>query len=220
MTTLMSYLAGFGLATGVGAKAFIPVLILGGFHHMPYFELSPRWSWIADPLVMGILAVLVVAEIMVDSVPELAEYADLVSYLPKFVVGFIAFAAVTGSVDQNLVELTGSGLLGSTTATGVHFVRTKVRRPWRDTFETVHSSFGRVASVSEAGVSASLSGASVLAPPVAFVFAGVGAFAAWGIWRFAGSRSPACPQCGGTVHRDALVCPHCRAELTPFESPT
>ena len=30
MTTLMSYLAGFGLATGVGAKAFIPVLILGG----------------------------------------------------------------------------------------------------------------------------------------------------------------------------------------------
>ena len=31
---------------------------------------------------------------------------------------------------------------------------------------------------------------------------------------------PACPQCGGTVHRDALVCPHCRAELTPFDSPT
>lgn len=217
MTTLMSYLAGFGLATGVGAKAFIPVLMLGGFHHTPYFELSPRWSWIADPVVMVILGVLVVAEILVDSIPELAEYSDAVSYLPKFVVGFIAFAAVTGSVDQELLELTGSGLLGSTTATGVHFVRTKVRRPWRDSFETVHASFGRAASVSEAGISATVSGASVVAPPVGLAMAAVGAVAAWGVWRFASGRGPGCPECGGRVHRDALVCPHCRAELSPFE---
>ena len=57
MPSLMSYLTGFGLASGVGAKAAIPVLMLGGLHYTEWFELSERFAWIASPPVMIVLAV-------------------------------------------------------------------------------------------------------------------------------------------------------------------
>ena len=84
MTEIMTYLSAFGLASGAGAKAFIPVLMLGGLHYTRYFELSEKFSWIADPAVMTILAVLVVLEVVVDAHPDLGQFADEVAYLPKF----------------------------------------------------------------------------------------------------------------------------------------
>jgi uncharacterized membrane protein len=78
----LTYLTGFGLASGVGAKAFIGARP-GLFHYTDYFELSRRWAWIANPVVMVILAVLVLVEIVVDSTPELAEHADLMAICPR-----------------------------------------------------------------------------------------------------------------------------------------
>ena len=63
MESLMTYMAAFGLAAGAGAKAVIPVLALGAFSYTPYFELSQRFAWIADPPVMIVLGVLVFVEI-------------------------------------------------------------------------------------------------------------------------------------------------------------
>ncbi len=63
MESLMTYMAAFGLASGAGAKAVIPVLALGAFSYTPYFELSQRFAWIADPAVMIVLGVLVFVEI-------------------------------------------------------------------------------------------------------------------------------------------------------------
>ena len=60
MTPLMTYLAGFGLASAAGAKAFIPVLLLGGLHYTKYVELSESFRWIADPAVMVVLGILVI----------------------------------------------------------------------------------------------------------------------------------------------------------------
>ena len=59
MESLMTYMAAFGIAAGAGAKAFIPVLALGAFSYTPYFELSSRFEWIADPMVMAVLGVLI-----------------------------------------------------------------------------------------------------------------------------------------------------------------
>lgn len=213
MGTLMSYLAGFGLATGVGAKAFVPVVLLGALHYTPYFELSERWLWIADPVVMSILGVLALAEILVDSIPELAEYGDVVAYLPKLVVGFIGFAAVTGSLDQDLSSLAGSGVLGGGTATAVHWLRTKVRRPWRLAIEGLHPGFGRAASLSEAGLSATLAGTAMIAPPVSIGIALLGFGVAWAVWKTTAGRRAPCPHCGGPTRSGALACPHCSADL-------
>jgi len=212
METLMTYMAAFGLATGAGAKAFIPVLALGAFHYTPYFELTGRFIWVADPLVMGILGVLVVLEIVVDSHPDLGRFSDIVSYLPKIVAGFIGFAAVTGRLDSDVAQLGASGVLGGGTAAGVHWLRNKVRQPYRDFAEDTHESAGKVASLSEAGASAALSGSAMIVPPVsmALALAVVGGSAV--LARRVDARRVPCNHCGEPVRPGALVCPHCKED--------
>lgn len=212
METLMTYMAAFGLATGAGAKAFIPILALGAFSYTPYFDLAGRFIWIADPMVMGILGVLVVLEIVIDSHPDLGRFSDFVAYLPKIVAGFIGFAAVTGRLDGDLAQLGASGVLGGGTAAGVHWLRNKVRQPFRDFAEDTHESAGKVASLSEAGASAVLSGSAMVVPPVslalALVLVGGSAVVAG---RTAARRVP-CRHCGEPIRPGALVCWHCKSE--------
>jgi hypothetical protein len=212
METLMTYMAAFGLATGAGAKAFIPILALGAFHYTPYFELTGRFAWIADPLVMGILGVLVVLEIVIDSHPDLGRFSDYVSYLPKIVAGFIGFAAITGQLDSDVAQLGASGVLGGGTAAGVHWLRNKVRQPFRDFAEDTHESAGKVASLSEAGASAALSGTAVVVPPLSMVlaFALVGGSVA--VARKAEARRVPCAHCGEPIRPGALVCVHCKRD--------
>jgi len=208
----MTYMTAFGLASGAGAKAFIPILALGGFHYTPYFELSERWLWIANPAVMVVLGVLAVLEIVVDAHPEFGRWADTVSYLPKVTAGFIGFAAAVGTVDDNLVALAGSGVLGAGTAGGVHWLRNTIRRPFRDVAEDLHEGAGKAASVAEAGVSASLSGSAVLAPPLSVVLASVLGIAAIATARAVDRRRVPCSSCGEPIRRGALVCLHCGAD--------
>lgn len=216
MSPLMTYLAGFGLASGAGAKAFMPVLLLGALHYTDYFELSERFLWIADPAVMIVLGVLVVLEIVVDAHPELGEYADTVAYLPKFVTGFIGFAAAVGTVDENLVALSASGLLGGGTAVGVHWLRNQIRKPFREAAETLHEGFGKLASISEAGASATVAGTAVVVPPVALLLTGGLAVGALAVARSLDNRRVPCVHCGGEIRPGAVVCIHCGAEQTPI----
>lgn len=214
MTPLMSYLTGFGLAGGVGTKAFIPVVLLGAFHYSPYFELSERWLWIASPPVMIVLGVMALVEIVVDSSPELGEYADAIGYLPKLAAGFIAFAAATGTVDSSLLELSASGLLGSGTAVGVHWLRNKVRRPMRWLSADVHTGFGRLVSVGEAGVATTVAGSAVLAPVVAVLLLSIAVGAALAIaWMIDRRRVP-CRHCGQQIRPGAVICLHCGQHQT------
>ncbi len=213
MGSLMSIMSGFGLAGGAGAKAFIPLLLIGGFHYTPYFELGGQFAWIASPQVMVVLGVLVVLEILVDSVPELGEYSDVVSYLPKIVAGFIAFAAATGSIDENIGQLGISGALGGGTAAGVHWVRNQIRRPFREVAETVHGGAARFASVGEAGISTMVASSAIVAPPVAIVALGAFALAGFGVSKKLKGRTAVCPSCGGRMYPDALACPSCGSEI-------
>lgn len=215
MQPLMSYLTAFGLAGGVGAKAFIPVLALGAFHYTDFFELSQRWAWIASPPVMVVLGVLVAVEILVDANAELGHYADLAGYLPKLAAGFIAFAAATGTVDQSLVELGTSGLLGGATAGAVHFLRNRARRPLRDHVEHLHAHIGRAASLGEAGVSAVTAVGAVVAPLAAVALLALLVGGALAVAHALDGRRVRCSSCGRDIRPQALVCPHCRAEQRP-----
>jgi hypothetical protein len=212
METLMTYMAAFGLATGAGAKAFIPILALGAFHYTPYFELGGRFTWVADPVVMGIMGVLVVLEIVVDSHPDLGQFSDIVSYLPKIVAGFIGFAAVTGRLDPDVAQLGASGVLGGGTAAGVHWLRNKVRQPFRDFAEDTHESVGKVASLSEAGASAALSGSALMVPPVSMVLALALVGGSVVVARRSEARRVACSHCGEPIRPGALVCVHCKRD--------
>ena len=214
MESLMTIMAAFGLAAGAGAKAFIPVLALGAFSYTPYFELSQRFAWIADPAVMTILGVLVIVEIVVDAHPDLGRFSDVVAYLPKVVAGVLGFAAVTGTLDDSLVQLGASGVLGGGTAAGVHWLRNQVRRPFRDLAEDTHETAGKLASFGEAGASATLAGTALVAPPLsALLLVGFVAVSVVTV-RAVDARRVPCGQCGEPIIPGALVCPHCKAEFT------
>jgi len=213
MESLMTYMAAFGLAAGAGAKAFIPVLALGVFSYTPYFELSQRFAWIADPVVVTVLGVLVIVEIAVDAHPDLGRYSDVAAYLPKVAAGFLGFAAVTGTLDDSLVQLGASGILGGGTAAGVHWLRNQVRRPFRDLAEDAHETAGKLASVGEAGASATLASTALVAPPLsALALVGFVAVSVVTLRAVDGRRVP-CGKCGADIRPGALVCPHCRASL-------
>jgi dihydrodipicolinate synthase/N-acetylneuraminate lyase len=156
--------------------------------------------------------VLVVLEIVIDSHPDLGRFSDYVSYLPKIVAGFIGFAAITGQLDSDVAQLGASGVLGGGTAAGVHWLRNKVRQPFRDFAEDTHESAGKVASLSEAGASAALSGTAVVVPPLSMVlaFALVGGSVA--VARKAEARRVPCAHCGEPIRPGALVCVHCKRE--------
>lgn len=212
MTNLMTIMSAFGIASGAGAKAFIPMLALGGFHYTPYFELGDNFRWIADPVVMAVIAVLVIVEIAVDAHPDLGRFSDLASYLPKVLAGFIGVAAVVGTVDSNLVALVGSGVLGAGTAAGIHKLRNSIRTPIRDSAEDLHEGVGRAASLSEAGVSAALSGSAFVVPPLSAVLAVAVVGGAVAVGRSVDRRRVECTSCGELIRNGAIVCYHCGQE--------
>jgi len=213
VTNVLEYLTAFGVAGGAGAKAFVPVFLLGLLHHTKYFELSAAFRWMADPTVLVILGVLIVFEIWIDAHPDLGEYSDLAAYLPKLIAGFIAFAAVVGSLDQSLVELGASGLLGGATATGVHYLRNRIRRPVRELTGGVHDGLGKVFSLGEAGFSGVVGLAAVLVPvAAALLLLGVVLAGVWLAVRGTEWRVP-CPKCGELIRSGAVVCPSCRQDL-------
>lgn len=213
METIVSYLTAFGLATGAGTKATIPVIALGLFHHTRYFELSPRWEWIGSPPVIAVLLAMLIVELYADAHPEFGAWVDSIGYLPAIVSGFIAFAAATGTVDSSLLQLTGSGLLGSSTAVVVKGIRNAVRRPLREHVESMHEHVGSAATAGEAGLAGVVSVASILAPVAGGILAAVAIVSALSLGAITRGAKPVCGKCGEKIDRRALVCPSCRAEV-------
>jgi hypothetical protein len=219
MEPLMHYLTAFGLASGAGLRAFIPLLALGAFHYTPYFKLSPPFEWIASPPVMVVLGILTMVEIWLDSHPDLGEHLEFLSYLPKFVVGFIAFAAATGKVDSSLMEFGASGVLGGTTGAAVNYLRSKLRRPVRDYAEDLHEHVGKAASLGEAGAAATISVTAILVPLATVLALAATGSAGWYVARRADARRVPCVHCGQPIRPGAAVCMHCKKEQAAPAAP-
>lgn len=213
MSDVMSILTAFGLAGGAGAKAAVPLLALGLFHHSPWFELGEPFLWLASPPVLVVLGVLVLVEVLADAHPDIGPLSDLASYLPKAVAGFLAAAAVMGNLDENLTQLYLSGALGAVTASGTHWLRNRIRRPIRQLAEDIHPIVGKSFSWGETGASAMICAVAVLAPVLGVVVLAAALGGGWGVKRVVSGTPPTCPRCGGTVPRGAVACGHCQADV-------
>lgn len=211
-TQLLQYVTGFGLATQAGGKACIPVFLLGAFHHTGRFTLSDSFAWIADPVVMVILGVLILVEMFLDAHPDLGEYMDFLSYLPATVAGFICLASATGGVDSNITALGASGILGGVTGSASHYLRNKVRSPIRDTWEDVDDTVGKGVTIGETATTATLGVSFIIRPLFAVGILVAVALCAWLILRKVNSRSTPCRHCGQPMRTHACVCPHCKMD--------
>ena len=210
--SLLSYCTAFGLSAGAGSRAGIAGLALGLFHYTPYFELSETFAWLASPAVLVVLGLVAIVESLADAHPEMSQLADLANVLPKIAVGFIAFAAATGTVDTSLVELGASGLLGAGTAMATHVIRTKARNVIRGAADLTHDGLHKTASVVETGWTALLTSASFIIPIIIPALLIMGFVFGYLARKKVDQRRISCihPECGGKIRPGALVCMHCK----------
>jgi len=94
----MELVTGAGLAFSAGLNAYVPMLILGlsarffGVVHLP-----AAWAWLSDPWVLGILAILLVLEIVADKIPVVDSVNNVVQTVVRPAAGGIVFGSSSGS---------------------------------------------------------------------------------------------------------------------------
>ena len=101
ITALGGIGAAFGLATSAGLNAYIPLLIVAlvarftNLIHLaePYDVLTSWW-------VIGVLAVLLVIEMLVDKVPAVDSINDVVQTFVRPAAGAVLFAANAGVIND------------------------------------------------------------------------------------------------------------------------
>jgi len=209
---LLATSTAFGLSAGAGGRAGLPVLALGAFHYTPWFTLSPGMEWMAHPVVMAVVGVLAAAEVWVESDPDLSELADVVGLLPKVIAGFLAFAAATGTLDDGLMQLGASGLLGGATAGGVHLLRSKLREPVREAADASHPTVWKAYSHGEVASTGAVTALAFVAPVLAPVALVGGLGLGWWVRSRLADRTRPCVICADPVRAGARVCPHCGAD--------
>ena len=132
----MEALTGFGLATAAGLNAYIPLLsmgLLGRFTNL--VTLPPGWAWLENGWVLGIVAVLLVIEVVADKIPALDTVNDAVQTLVRPTAGGIVFGSGTAAQTSAVTdpgEFARAGqwvpvALGVITALIVHLTKTAVR---------------------------------------------------------------------------------------------
>lgn len=132
----MEFLTGTGLAVAAGLNAYIPLLILGlAGRFLDFVDLPANWAWLENPWVLGILAVLLVIEIIADKIPAVDSVNDLIQTIVRPVAGGIAFG--TGSASGTAVvtdpaEFFASGswvpiAIGVVLALGTHLTKMAAR---------------------------------------------------------------------------------------------
>ncbi|MDH6180939.1 hypothetical protein M2152_001121 [Microbacteriaceae bacterium SG_E_30_P1] len=132
----MEFLTGTGLAVAAGLNAYIPLLVLGlAGRFLDFVELPAAWAWLENPWVLGILAVLLVIEIVADKVPVVDTVNDWIQTVVRPAAGGIAFGTGAGSAtavvsDPESFFTSGSWIpvaVGVALALGTHLVKMLAR---------------------------------------------------------------------------------------------
>ncbi len=221
--SLLAILSAAGLAGAAGHRASIPALALGVLHHVagmtagggePFFALGERFDWLANPGVMGILGVLAIIEVLAEANPDMPELTELALKAPKLAAGFLVVGATVGTMDDSLMLLTTSGVLGAGTALVVDNVRADIKRAIDEPLaDATDGGSTKAMALAETGWAAGLSVAAIVVPVAVLGAAGILFF----VWKGKSAASKArmipCPACGEQRHAEATACPHCQAAI-------
>ena len=94
----MEILTATGLSSTAGLNAYIPLLIMGALDKFTsWVNLPPAWNWLSSWWSLGILAVLLVVEVVADKIPALDSVNDIVHTFIRPASGGIVFASGVGA---------------------------------------------------------------------------------------------------------------------------
>lgn len=133
---MLEILTGVGLASAAGLNAYIPLLGLGLLSRFTgLMELPSGWAWLENGWALGILAVLLGVEVLVDKLPALDSINDVLQTVVRPASGGLVFSAGSSSETvavQDPSDFVASGqlwpfLLGVGIALIPHILKSIVR---------------------------------------------------------------------------------------------
>lgn len=108
MSGVLELLTGLGLSTSAGLNAWIPLLAVGLLARFtPVLTLPPGWEWLSDEWVLGILAVLLVVELVADKVPALDTANDVLQTVIRPSSGGLVAGVGTSAQTLTVADPTG-----------------------------------------------------------------------------------------------------------------
>lgn len=192
---MLEVLTGAGLASASGLNAFIPMLSLGLLSRFTdLVNLPAGWEWLENEWVLGIIAVLLVLELVADKIPAIDSINDVVQTVIRPTAGGIVFGAGTAAQTaaiQNPAEWWQSNawvpvVIGVMTALVVHAGKAGTRAA---TNTVSVGAAAPVLSVGEDAMSVGLVFAAILIPVLVLVLLLALVLMFWWMWStFRGMR--------------------------------
>ncbi|GII02532.1 DUF4126 domain-containing protein [Planobispora takensis] len=130
---MLAALTGLGLSTAAGLNAYIPLLVVGLLANFTdQIRLPQEFAWLADGWVLAIVAVLLLAEIVLDKVPVVDSVNDMIQTVVRPASGGVVFSATEAAARLDgstwMAERPWvSWVLGIGVALAVHVMKTTAR---------------------------------------------------------------------------------------------
>ena len=100
MDSVTGYFTALGLSTAAGLNAYIPLLAVGLFsRYTDLITLPAPWDHLGDPLVLGIVALVGLADFIGDKVPVVDHGLHLLGMAVAPIVGGILALATADAID-------------------------------------------------------------------------------------------------------------------------
>ena len=178
MEGIAGYFTALGLSTAAGLNAYIPLLTVGLLdRYTDLIALPAPWDKLGDPLVLGIVGVVGVADFIGDKVPIVDHVLHAIGLAVAPVVGGLLALASASVFDLEPGVTAGLGVAAA--------LATQVGRTAARPVSTAMTGGGGnpVVSLGEDGVSGALAVTAVVWPAVAAVLALLVFVAAFLLWR-------------------------------------
>lgn len=136
---ILVVLASLGLSLSAGVRAYLPVLAVGlaadishatgGFAGYQV-NLLPQFSWVGDPLFLGLLVLLTIYEISADKIPVVDHLNDTVHTVIRPLSGALIFISTNNALTAHgAVGMAAAAIIGGSLAATTHAAKAGVVRP-------------------------------------------------------------------------------------------
>ena len=193
---MLEFLTGSGLAAAAGMNAYIPLLVVGLANRFfpDAMQLPDGWAWLSNGWVLGIVAVLLVIEVVADKIPAVDSVNDVLQSIVRPTAGGLAFGS---SSTASTVAVTDPAaffasnqwvpiVVGAVIALGVHTAKS-LARPAANV-ATAGTAAPVVSTIEDVGA-IGLSLLAIVAPVLGLVALALLGVLGWSLWRRARRRS-------------------------------
>jgi len=126
MDSILNIFTALGLSSSAGLNAYIPLLVVALLARFTdLITLKPPWDAMESWWVIGVLAVLLLVEIVADKIPAVDSVNDIIQSFVRPAAGAVLFAAGSGAIGK--VDSVLAVICGLLVAGGIHAVKATAR---------------------------------------------------------------------------------------------